>query len=208
MKRQNESIYNVYGFEKPQSAGEMVSRPDTHLNMGLLPMYEREDLFPAPATSFNKAMQYDYEPVVLQNEDVYKVDEATVRYVLASSAYSGGRIIRETDLPPFRMKHGMSGQKHRINEDHLMNVRAEPKKGFRTVNPMVRESVTRQKVVTTGNGNKMRARGGERDYNPKIYPQLPDGLPMSVEPQRPTVDATRINQSMVETIAAFPEIGF
>jgi hypothetical protein len=208
MKRSAESIYNVYGFEKTQENGEMVNRPNTHLNMGLLPMYEREDLFPAPATAFNKAMQYDYEPVVLQNEDVYKVDEATVRYVMASSAYNGGRIIRETDLPNFRMKQPGHMQMHRLNENHLLNVRAEPKKGYRTVNPMVRESVSRQKIVTTGNGNKMRARGGERDYNPKIYPQLPDGLPMSVEPQRATLDATRINQSMVDTIAAFPEIGF
>ena len=208
MKRSAESIYSIYGFEQSQQTGEMVNRPSTHLNMGLLPMYEREDLFPAPATALNKAMQYDYEPKVLDNEDVYKVDEATVRYVLASSAYNGGRIIRETDLPHFRMKHPAPTQMHRLSEKHLMDVKAEPKRGLRTVNPMVRESVTRQKVLTTGNGNKMRARGGERDFNPKIYPQLPDGLPMSVEPQRATIDATRINQSMVDTIAAFPEIGF
>jgi hypothetical protein len=190
------------------TASQPVKRPMVTLSTGAPPMYERADLFPATATALNKATEYNYKANFLKDEDVYKLDEATIRYQIASGAYSGARNIRDTDLPTFKLRHEQPASLHRIPEDHWLNIRSEAPRGYRTVNPIVREATTRQKVVTTGASNAMRAKGSERDFNPKIYPQLPLGLPLSVEPQRPVSSDVRINNLVVETIPTFPQIGF
>jgi len=207
MKRSAESLYSIYGMQS-MAASAPVKRPLVQLSMGAPPMYERADLFPATASALNKATDYNYKPNFLEDEDVYKLDEATIRYQLACAAFSGGKHIRETDLPTFQMKYASQSKMHRIPEDHWLNIRAEPLRGYRTINPVVREATSRQKVTTTGASNHMRSKGGERDFNPKIYPQLAMGLPMTVEPQRPTSSDVRINQLVVDTISAFPQIGF
>jgi hypothetical protein len=207
MKRSAEALYSIYGMQN-MAASQPVKRPLVTLSTGAPPMFEKADLFPATASAFNKATEYNYSPNFLKDEEVYKLDEATIRYQIASGAYSGGRNIRETDLPVFKMKHGSQTMIHRIPEAHWLNVRSEAPKGYRTVNPVVRESTSRQKVLTTGAHNHMRAKGAERDFNPKIYPQLPVGLPMNVEPQRPVSDELRVNNLVVETIPTFPQIGF
>lgn len=189
-------------------ASQAVKKPMVTLSTGVPPMYERADLFPATASAFNKATDYNYQPNFLKDEEVYKLDEATIRYQIASGAYSGARNIRETDLPVFKMRSSEQSAIHRIPEEHWLNIRAEATRGFRTVNPVVREATIRQKVVTTGASNHMRAKGSERDFNPKIYPQLPMGLPLNVESQRPVSHEVRINNTVVETIPTFPQIGF
>lgn len=191
------------------AAAAPVKRPLVQLSTGAPPMHERADLFHATASALNKATDYNYEAHFLTDEDVYKLDEATIRYQIASGAYSGARNIRETDLPMFKMRHENKPVcTHRIPEDHWLNIRSEAPRGFRTINPVVREATSRQKVVTTGAANHMRSKGGERDHNPKIYPQLPFGLPMNVEPQRPVSSDVRINNLLVETISTFPQVGF
>ena len=207
MKRSAEALYSIYGMQN-MSASAPVKRPLVHLATGAPPMFERADLFPASASALNKATDYDYHANFLNDEDVYKLDEATIRYQIASGAFSGARRIRETDLPTFKMKHANKVVVHRIPEDHWLNVRSEAPHGYKTINPVVREATMRQKVTTTGASNHMRSKGGERDFNPKIYPQLPFGLPMTVEPQRPTSSDVRINNLVVETIPTFPQIGF
>lgn len=206
MKRSSEALYNIYG--KQATPSSPVKRGMVKLNMGAPPMHERADLFPATASAFNKAMESTLTPNFLQNEDVYKPDEATIRYQIASGAYSGARTIRESDLPVFKMKHANKIAIHRIPEEHWLDIRSEAKHGYRAVSEVVREATARQKVLTTGAHNHMRAKGAERDKNPKIFPQLPVGLPMAVEPQRPTSYDTRINDNMVQTIPVFPQIGF
>lgn len=207
MKRSAEALYSIYGHQNVIPAVP-VKRAVVNLSSGAPPMHERSDLYPAAATAFNKATDYDYVTNFLRDEEMYKPDEATIRYQLASGAYSGGKIIRETDLPVFKMRHAKHVSIHKIPEDHWLNIRSEAKHGFRTVNPVVREATSRQKVMTTGAKNHMRTKGGERDFNPKIYPQLPVGLPLSVEPQRPMSYDIRINDATVAPIATFPSIGF
>jgi hypothetical protein len=207
MKRSAESLYSIYGMQS-MAASAPVKRPLVQLPMGAPPMYERADLFPSTASALNKATDYNYKANFLTDEDVYKLDEATIRYQLACAAYSGARQIRETDLPAFQMKYAQQPKMHRIPEDHWLNIRSEAPHGYKTINPVVREASSRQKVVTTGASNHMRSKGGERDFNPKIYPQLPMGLPLNVESQRPTSSDVRINQMVVETIPTFPQIGF
>jgi hypothetical protein len=207
MKRSAEALYSIYGMQN-MAASVPVKRPLVQLSTGTPPMYERADLFPSSATALNKATDYNYEANFLADEDVYKLDEATIRYQIASAAYSGARNIRETDLPAFKMRHAQQTVIHRIPEDHWLNIRSEAPHGYKTINPVVREATSRQKVITTGASNHMRSKGGERDFNPKIYPQLPFGLPLNVEPQRPTSSDVRINNMVVETIPTFPQIGF
>lgn len=207
MKRSTEALYSIYGMQN-MAASAPVKRPLVQLSTGAPPMYERADLFHASATALNKATDYDYNPNFLKDEDVYKLDEATIRYQIASGAFSGARNIRETDLPVFKMRHASHAVAHRIPEDHWLNIRSEAPHGYKTINPVVREATARQKVITTGASNHMRSKGGERDLNPKIYPQLPMGLPMSVEPQRPVSSDVRVNNMVVETIPTFPQIGF
>lgn len=207
MKRSTEALYNIYGMEALPSSNA-VKRPLVQLNTGAPPMFERADLFAATASALNKATDYNYDPNFLKNEEVYKLDEATIRYQIASGAFNGGRLIRENDIPVFKLKHGKQVQVHRIPEEHWLNVRSEASHGFRVVNPIVRESTARQKVLTTGAHNRMRAHGAERDFNVKIFPQLPLGLPRNVEPQRPVSSDTRINSLVVPTIPVFPQIGF
>lgn len=207
MKRSAEALYGIYGMQN-MAASAAVKRPQVQLNTGTPPMFERADLFPATATALNKATEYNYSPNFLEGEEVYKPDEATIRYQIASGAYSGARNIRDSDLPVFKMKHRQHTSIHRIPEDHWLNVRAEPRHGYRTVNAVVREASARQKVASTGASNSMRAKGAERDNNPKIYPQLPVGLPLSVEAQRPVSSDVRINNLVVSDIPVFPQIGF
>jgi len=207
MKRSAEALYGIYGMQNMPLATH-VKRPMVQLSTGAPPMYERADLFPASSTAFNKATEYNYEPHFLKDEDVYNMDESTIRYQIASGAYSGARNIRDTDFPVFKMRHGVKTTIHRIPEEHWLNVRSEAPHGYKTINPAVRESTSRQKVLTTGASNNMRAKGGERETNPKIYPRLPLGLPTNVEPQRPMSYDTRINNMMVDTIPTFPQIGF
>lgn len=207
MKRSAEALYNIYGMQTmPTTAA--VKRPMVALSTGAPPMFERADLFPATASALNKATDYDYQSNFLKDEEVYRPDEATIRYQIASGAYAGGRNIRETDFPVFKLKHGKQVVMHRIPEEHWLNIRSEAMHGFRTINPVVREATSRQKVLTTGPHNHMRARGGERDQNPKIFPALPLGIPRNVEPQRPVTSDTRINSLVVPTIPTFPQIGF
>lgn len=207
MKRSAEALYSIYGMSN-MVASQPVKRPMLQLSTGTPPMYERADLFAASASALNKATDYNYSPNFLKDEEMYKLDEATIRYQIASGAFSGGRNIRDTDLPMFKMRHANQTCLHRIPEDHWLNIRSEAPKGLKTINPVVREASSRQKVITTGASNHMRSKGNERDYNPKIYPQLPDGLPLSVETQRPTSSDIRINNMLVQTIPTFPQIGF
>jgi len=207
MKRSAEALYGIYGMQS-MAASAPVKRPQVQLNTAAPPMFERADLFPATASALNKATEYNYNPNFLTDEEVYKPDEATIRYQIASGAYSGARNIRNTDLPVFKMKHKHHTSIHRIPEDHWLNVRSEPRHGYRTVNDTVKEATARQKITTTGASNRMRSKGGERDFNPKIYPQLPMGLPLSVESQRPVSSDVRINNLLVEDIPVFPQIGF
>jgi len=208
MKRSAQAIYNLYEFESVPAAGESVKRVATRLKMGKIPQFDREDLFPSSANGLNKATSYDFSPNFLDGEDVHKFDEATVRYQIAAGAYMGGRIIRQTDLPHFKFIKSPPKQSHRLPEKHYLNVRSEALHGLHGVNPMVKQSMQKQKVLTTGAHNAMRAFGFERDDNDKIFPRLPTGLPMSVETQRDTLDAERINSNMVQPISVFPGIGF
>lgn len=207
MKRSAEALYSIYGMQNMVPTAP-VKKPLVQLATAAPPMYERADLFPATATALNKATEYNYTPNFLKDEDVYKIDEATYRYQLASGAFSGARNIRETDLPVFKLRHQQHVSVHRIPENHWLNVRSEAPHGYKTINPVVREANARQKVTTTGASNHMRSKGGERDNNPKIYPTLPQGVPLSVEPQRSTTSDLRINNLVVPTIPTFPQIGF
>ena len=208
MKRSAQAIYNLYDFETAPAGHEVVKRVATKLNVGKIAEYDREDLFPSSASGLNKATQYNYRVNFLEGEDVHRFDEATVRYQIAAGAYMGGRIIRQTDLPHFKLIKSPPKLSHRVPEQHYLNVRSEAPHGLHGLNPMVRESMNRQKVRTTGAHNSMRAYGFERDDNDKIFPRLPTGLPMGVEPQRATLDAERINSTMVEPISVFPPLGF
>lgn len=208
MKRTGEALLNVYGFESVPAISAGVKRAATQLDMGVVPMHEREDLFASNASGINKGTREDYHPLFLKDEDIQKYDEATIRYQQAAGVYMGGRLIREMDLPPFKWARSPATVYHRIAEDHFLNVAAEAPYGLNSVDPMVRAAFNHQKVLSTGASNRMRASGFERDVNPKIYPRLPTGLPFSVEPQRRTVDADRINSKMVEPISVFPPIGF
>jgi len=207
MKRSANAIYNIYDQAAMTEVSEPVKRPATKLDMGTLPMYEQSDLFASSASAFNKAMDYTYEPSFL-SEDMHKMDEATIRYQLASGAFSGGRHVRQADLPPFKLKYQNKVTIYRIPENHLLNVRAEAPRGLHAINPLVRDTVDKQKVKTTGAANSVRRSGWERYGNPKIYPELPVGLPMSTEPQRAVSDSLRINNNLVDPIATFPSLGF
>ena len=177
-------------------------------DLGTIPVYERADLFPADATALNKALDYNLVYKTQENEDILKLDEATIRYQIASGAYSGARIIRELDIPHFHFRKTKIESLHRIPEDHYLNINAEPPRGLHTLNPMVKSTFNQQKVKTTGASNSVRSRGFERDDNPKIYPRLPTGLPFTTETQRPTSSAFRVNATLVDPIATFPSLGF
>lgn len=208
MKRSAQTVYNIFDFEDVPAAAGVVKRVATKLNVGTIPMYEREDLFPSNASGLNKALEYEYQPKFLNVDEHHRFDEATVRYQIAAGSYMGGRLIRETDLPPFKWVKTQSKHAHRVPEDHYLNVRSEAPQGLHSLNPSVKASTNHQKVLSTGFHNRMRADGFERDDNNKIFPRLPTGLPMAVDPQRATIDAERINTTMVEPISVFPSIGF
>jgi len=208
MKRTSEALFGVYDFHQHPSASEGVKRPTMMQDLGSIPLYERTDLFPANAEALNKALDYNLVYKTQENEEILKLDEATIRYQIASGAYQGARIIRELDLPHFKMRHTKVNTIHRIPEEHYLNMNAEPARGLHTLNPMVKSTFNQQKVTTTGSSNAVRSKGFERDDNPKIYPRLPTGLSFRTESQRPTSDAYRLNGTLVDPIATFPKLGF
>lgn len=206
MKRSAEVVFDVFDFESNAVKSQPVQRVRLQQSMGTLPLYERADLFPASASAYNKAM--DYTPALKpMTEDIYRVDEAALRYNIAAANYNGGRIIVQDDLP-FRVSMRESKTHHKIVEDHYINISAEPEHGLHTVNPSTRSAFASQKSRPTGASNTMRAYGEERYFNPRINPRLPVGIPFSVDPQRAVDDGVRINTTVVNPIATFPSIGF
>lgn len=207
MKRASDVQLEVYRGENKVRKSEPVQRILMQQSLGTIPVYERADLLPSTASALNKAMDSTPSYTFLKEEEVYKVDEATLRYNIAASNYNGGRNIVQNDLP-FRTAMAKQKSHHRIVEDQYLDVIAEPTRGLYTVNPVTRSAFNNQKTRTTGASNTMRAFGVERYVNPKIFPRLPTGIPFSVDPQRPVDDAVRINNNMVQPISSFPIAGF
>lgn len=208
MKRDFDHVKcNVYDFQSiPQKSKR--SAPGVQMDLGTIPMYERSDLHPASATALNKATESDLSIQVQSKEVIYKMDEETIRYNVSAAAYSGARLVKNMDLPNFLMKSKRRKTMYMIPPSHYLNVHSEARRGLHGLDSVVRNTFGKQKVTTTGADNQVKAFGFERNTNPAIFPRLPDGLPMSIDPMRPTADGVRINQTVVEPIAVFPSIGF
>jgi hypothetical protein len=208
MKRRQGLRFDIFDSDSSTAQYDVVKRPSVRHNTGSLPMYEKADLFPADAAALNKATQYDYKPTFLQGDDIYHFDEAQIRYQQAAGAFCGARNIVSQDIRPFTTRIRKNPEYYKFQDQHIVTVKSQAGHGFHAIDPYVRSTIQKQKVITTGAGNRMRADGFERDDNPKIFPQLPMGLPTSVEPMRPTSDQIRLNQTLVDPIATFPSMGF
>ena len=208
MKRRQGLRFDIYDSDATTARYDVVKRVAMKHDTGKLPMYEKSDLIPADANALNKATQYDYKPVFVEGDDIYHFDEAQIRYQQAAGAFCGARNIVHQDLRPFHTRIRKHPEYYKFLDQHVVTVKSQAGHGFHAMDPNVRSTIERQKVITTGAGNRMRADGFERDDNPKIFPQLPVGLPTSVEPMRPTSDQIRLNQTLVDPIASFPSIGF
>lgn len=197
----------VYEFQHAPKEAKRARRVDMSLPVGTLPMYEMSDLMPASASGVNKATDYTLKLNIQKEEEILKVDEAALRFNQACANYRGAHVIRQDELP-FRTTMRKDSQFFRVPEDHYLNTANEAPRGRNAVNLQAKMSFAMQKVKTTGASNNVKAKGFERDDNQKIYPRLPTGLPMSVDPMRPTSDGIRINSTIVQPIAVFPQAGF
>jgi hypothetical protein len=208
MKRDFDQVKcNVYDFQSiPQKTRRDV--PGIQMDLGTIPMYEKADIQPASATALNKATDSDLKLEFQSKEIIYKIDEEALRYNTSAAAFSGARLVRNTDLPTFMMRSKRSSSKYVIPHAHYLNVQSEAKRGLHGLDNVVRSTFGKQKVSTTGADNQVKAYGFDRNTNRAIYPRLPDGLPMSVEPMRAVSDGIRINRTVVDPIAVFPSVGF
>lgn len=183
-------------------------KPDVRTDLGQLPLYRENDVYVDSASAVNGGADYAVSFLTQPESYCNKVDEDSFRHAYITVATRGNRVPPGMDYT-VNMKTKEQEPAHWVlNNEHYLNEQASARHGFHGINRPSRISVANQTSITEGANNNMREHGFERNTNPTVYPTLPTGNPLSVEPNLATLDVERINSVPVDPIPVFPTANF
>ena len=179
---------------------------DIRTDLGLLPRYEYEDYYPSSATGVNKGLDFNVMYDNIANEETARIEESLFRKEYYSMGIRGNKVLpgKALDISYDHVGGREEETRFTIPHMHYINEEASARHGLHGVVGEARTTLARQQLITQGGNKSGRHVAFEKEVNPKIYPELATGLPLSVEPNRPTLDVENINKQLMNPVAVFP----
>lgn len=195
----------AYGRNKRQKTSAL----DTHV--ASIPLHERHDQFPSTASAINKGLHFKPK-LELASELIQTISDKDLRYQMAASNYRGAKILRDSEYnySYSKVKHTRVGMnRYLLDNDHLLNVLAEARHGYRSINSTTRNVMATARETIVGEQLRHQKYALEKERNRSKMPELPMGASFrTTEPNLPNVDTFRFNDMAIDQVPTFPQAVF